>query len=219
MKKLVIIGAGGCAREVRWLVEDINAQKAEFEFLGYVVSDLSKLGKYDSRSEILGDYNWFNDRSEEIYVSIGVGTPGARLKISEDLAGLSSRLLFPSLIHPSVHFDKASCKVREGVVICVGTIATVNVEFDSFCLLGVRCTIGHESTIGCGSVLNPSVTISGGVTIGSGVLVGTGAQVLQYLSVSNDSVVGAGAVVTKDVASGMTVVGVPAKPLMQRTGA
>jgi serine acetyltransferase len=51
------------------------------------------------------------------------------------------------------------------------------------------------------------------VKIGDRVLVGTGAQVLQYLSVGDESSVGAGALVNRDVEEKTTVVGVPARPL------
>ena len=54
-KRIVVIGAGGFAREVRWLIEEINAVSPGFEFLGYVVSDLAKLGEHDSREDVLGD--------------------------------------------------------------------------------------------------------------------------------------------------------------------
>ena len=47
-------------------------------------------------------------------------------------------------------------------------------------------------------------------------LLGTGAQVLQYVRVGAGATVGAGAVVTKDVPPGETVVGVPAKPLARK---
>src|SRR5208283_3932144 len=76
--------------------------------------------------------------------------------------------------------------------------------------------VGHEATIGRGSVINPGANISGGVIIGREVLVGTGAQVLQYINVGDGAIVGAGAVVTKDVAPGAMVVGIPAKPKPRR---
>jgi acetyltransferase-like isoleucine patch superfamily enzyme len=61
-------------------------------------------------------------------------------------------------------------------------------------------------------VINPLASISGGVVIGDRTLIGTAAAVLQYINVGSDASVGAGAVVTKDVADGTTVVGVPARP-------
>lgn len=50
-------------------------------------------------------------------------------------------------------------------------------------------------------------------TIGDRVVIGSGAQVLGPINVGEDARVGANAVVTKDVAAGATVVGIPAKPV------
>ena len=44
MKPIVIIGAGGLAREVAWLIEEINAVREEWELLGYVDEDPVKHG-------------------------------------------------------------------------------------------------------------------------------------------------------------------------------
>jgi acetyltransferase-like isoleucine patch superfamily enzyme len=108
-------------------------------------------------------------------------------------------------------------QIGEGAIICAGSIATVNVRFEPFCMVNLTCTIGHEAVIGRGSVLNPTVNISGGVELGSGVLVGTGAQILQYVKVGDGATIGAGAVVTKDVYAGTTVVGIPAKELIKKS--
>ena len=51
----------------------------------------------------------------------------------------------------------------------------------------------------------------GHVLIGEGTFVGSGSVVIGQLSVGSWSIVGAGAVVTKDVESGVTVAGVPAR--------
>jgi serine acetyltransferase len=108
-------------------------------------------------------------------------------------------------------------RIGEGVILCAGSIATVNIRFEPFCLVGVSCTIGHEAVIGRGCVLNPMVNISGGVELGSGVLVGTGAQILQYIKVGDGARIGSGAVVTRDVNADTTVVGIPAKDVTKES--
>lgn len=217
LKRIAVIGAGGFAREVKWLIQEINAQKPTFEFVGYVVSDLNRVGEHDSTGEIVGDMEWLRqNRSRIDAVAIGIGTPGARLKVSRELAADFSPEYWPPLIHPSARYDRATCDIGHGVILGAGSIATVNVRFEPFCTVNLACTIGHEAVIRRGSVLNPTVNISGGVDVGEGVLVGTGAQVLQYLSVGNGATVGGGAVVTKDVPPGVTVVGMPAKPLARQ---
>ena len=50
-------------------------------------------------------------------------------------------------------------------------------------------------------------------TIRSGVVIGSGAQVLGPIEVGQGAKIGANSVVTRDVAPGQTVVGIPAKPV------
>lgn len=216
MRRLAIVGAGGFARELRWLLSEIATdaqQKCEaFEFAGFLVSDCEKLGPHDSK--VLGDFDWLDENRVDA-LAIGIGSPSARLRVADELRHRFPKMEWPAIIHPSVRFDASSCDVGEGAILCAGTVATVSVTFGAFSMINLSCTIGHEARIGSGSVLNPTVNISGGVTLGKGVLVGTGAQILQYLSVGDDAIIGAGAVVSKNVEPGTTVVGVPAKPLVR----
>lgn len=217
LKKIAIIGAGGFAREVKWLINEINRSNPVYECIGYLVSDLTKLTQLDSKDEVLGDLSWISKNKNSVNCfAMGIGTPGPKLKVSGILKNLHPDIEWPSLIHPSAIFDKPSCLVEEGVVIGAGVIGTVNITFEAFAMVNLLCTIGHESRIGRGSVLNPTVNISGGVTIGKGTLIGTGAQVLQYLTVGENAIVGGGAVVTKNVEPGITVVGMPAKPFEKK---
>ncbi len=213
-KRIVVIGAGGMAREIHWLIREINAVQSLYDFLGYVVSDWNQCGKYDSHDDILGDYTWLEENRHSIdAVTVGIGTPAARLKVGHELRALLPNAELPTLIHPSVILDLASANIGLGVQICAGTVATVNITFDSLALCNFGCTLGHEAVVGEGSVINPGANISGGVVLGRGVLVGTGAQVLQYCHVGDGAILGSGTVVLEDVAPSTTVVGVPAHTL------
>jgi sugar O-acyltransferase (sialic acid O-acetyltransferase NeuD family) len=212
--RIAVVGAGGFAREVAWLIREINCKDMRYEFLGYVVSDLSRLTKNDSLTEVLGDFSWLEtNRSQIDALALGIGTPKTRLKLSTELETRFPSIEWPVLVHPTVRFDRGTCTIGRGVILCAGVIGTVNVILEPFLMVNLACTIGHEARLGRGSVLNPSVNISGGVILGEGVLVGTGAQILQYVQIGPGATVGAGAVVTKNVLAGHTVVGVPAKPL------
>ena len=56
-----------------------------------------------------------------------------------------------------------------------------------------------------------NVNISGNDRIGEGVMFGSGSTIIQGKNVGMAAIIGAGAVVTKDIPAGATVVGIPAK--------
>lgn len=212
MKDIVVYGAGGLAREVEWLIRRINKVTPTWNFVGYVVTFSSQLGEYDSKEKVVGDETWLLTKPQ-IHVAVGIGTPKHRVAIDSRLRQHLTDDRFPVLIDPSVIYDEESCSFEPGVIIAAGSILTVNIAIQRCAFINLDCTIGHETKIGPGSVLNPSVNVSGGVNMESSVLVGTGAQILQYVSIAEGASVGAGAVVTKNVAPNTTVVGIPAKPL------
>ena len=78
------------------------------------------------------------------------------------------------------------------------------------------CTIGHDAIIDNFVTVNPSVNISGNTHICSGCNIGTGTQIIQGLTVRKNTVLGAGAVVNKELPANCTAVGIPAKVIKIR---
>ncbi len=210
--RIVILGAGGQARDTRWLVEELNRAGKGFDFVGFVVSDLTKLGPHDS--SVLGDETWLDEHADEVDgLVLGIGSPGPRARVAARLAERHPRLEWPNLIHPSTQMDWSSATLGRGIMIAANVVGTVNIRIDDFALLNPSVTLGHEGHVGEACVMNHASGISGGTVLEPEVLVGTGARVLQYLRVGRGARVGAGAVVTRDVPPDQTVVGVPARPL------
>ena len=84
---------------------------------------------------------------------------------------------------------------------------------------GTGVVVGETAVIGDNVTLFQGVTLGGTgkergkrhPTIGDNVVIGTGAKVLGNITIGNDSMIGANAVVIKDVPEHSTVVGVPGR--------
>ncbi len=206
MKDIVIIGAGGFGRETAWLIEDINKVKLEWNIVGFVDDNASIQGSKINGYEVVGDINWLKE--QELFVVNAIGDPVIKKEVIDRLEGSKNK--YPVLIHPSVIYsDRVT--IGEGSTICAGNIITVNIEIGKHVIVNLDCTIGHDAVIGDYSTILPSVNISGFVKTGECVNVGTGSAIIQGVSIGKNTVIGAGAMVVKDITESGTYVGIPAR--------
>lgn len=209
MDKIVIFGSGGLAREVAFMIQEINRTSPTWRLLGFIAENRDEVGKRVGDLSIVGTDE--DVPSMGVAAAVGIGNPGALQKIVSRFG--ESPTPFPNLIHPSVVWDRGRIVLGRGNIITAGSIFTTDIEVGSFNYFNLACTYGHDARIGSCCIFNPGVNVSGGVRIADGCLIGTGAKILQYVTIGAGATVGAGAVVTKDVDPGVTVVGVPAKPM------
>lgn len=208
MNDLVILGAGGFAREVWWLCDEANQEQRRWNLIGFIDEAPGSQGKSLCDLPVLGDFEWFQGRPAGISVICGVGGNPTRRRFVRKAASLG--LPFATAIHPTVRRSRF-VDIGAGSVVCAGTVLTTQVRVGAHVNLNLNCTIGHDAVIEDFCNLSPGVHISGFVHLEEGVDVGTGAAILPGKRVGHDSTLGAGAVIAKDVPPLSVAVGVPAK--------
>ena len=211
MKRVVILGAGGFARETADIYEALIALGEEIDLLGYVVErGYAKPGAVVNGRPILGDETILGKLPPDTLAVAAVGDPGLRRRLVAyaEAAGLR----FDVAVHPSATLTPRAT-IGSGSVVTAGVRVTNNIAIGRHVHLNLNCTVGHDSLIGDFVTVSPGAHISGNVVLGSGVTLGTGAVVLPGVHIGDGSTVGAGAVVTRGVGENQTVVGVPARAL------
>lgn len=208
MKDLLIYGAGGFAREVLQIVQAVNSVNPTWHFRGFVV-DPEHAGPK-------GDLNGFpvatdiselsDDDTPEVF--IGIGNPMVRQRIAAKLAQWGCA--FPTIVHPNAWIGE-QVTLGAGTIICAGCCLTTDIVIGRHCHLNLTSTVGHDTRLGDFCTISPGVNISGNVCLEEGVEIGTGAALLPKVTVGASSVVGAGAVVLKDIPANATAIGIPAR--------
>ncbi len=213
LKPLVILGAGGFARETQDVVDAINAESLTWDVLGFLVdAQYGAAGTIVQNKPILGEFSWLSGHTG-VHVVCGVGAPEHRRHMIERLSIFDVQ--FATLVHPSV-IKTCWMTLGAGTVITAGCVLSNHVAIADHVHINPSCTIGHDVTIESFVSLAPGVLVSGNVHIHEGAYIGTGASIIEKKTISAWSVVGAGSTVLKNVPANTTVVGTPAKVIKER---
>lgn len=208
MKDIAIIGAGGFGREVKMLIDQINAANPQYNFLGYF-DDGHKPNTLINGYPILGGIRDINNVRNELLIVSAIGLPALKKQLLDSID--NSKISYATLIHPNVIIGSDDVTIGEGTIICAGNLMTVNIKVGAHVIFNLGCTVGHDTVIKDYCSFMPSVNVSGEVVIEEQVYVGTGAKIINQLSIGEKTIVGAGAVVYKSLPANCTAVGIPAK--------
>jgi sugar O-acyltransferase (sialic acid O-acetyltransferase NeuD family) len=202
---LAIYGPGGYGREVasfaRRQGEVVFVSDSEEE-IGVRINDVAVI----SFAQLV-------EKGMAVCVAVADATVRRRLVTKCEEAGvrIGHAWADTSLRGDNVH-------VGAGAILSDFTLCTADLTIGQHLQANIYSYIAHDCVIGNFVTLAPRVCVNGNTIIEDDVYVGTGAILRQGtpdkpLRIGRGAVIGMGAVVTKDVAPGVTVIGNPARPL------
>jgi len=149
-----------------------------------------------------------SDAFAGIPVHLAMGPGAARDRL---IMKTSDRTL-ASVIHPTATVSEYAT-VSQGVFIGPGAIINARATVRTHAIVNTASVVEHDCAVGIGAHVAPTAAMGGGASLGDHSLLGMGAVVLPNISIGDKAIVGAAALVNKDVPNGLTVAGIPAKAI------
>ena len=202
--KLIILGAGGHGR----VVADIALKSKRWKQIAFLDDDNSLqpfLG-----IKVIGDINSIERYLEEYEVFVAMGNNMIRQKVSLDLEEKGARI--PIIVHPDSVIG-SNVTIGTGSVVMAGVVINCNSSIGKGCIINTCASVDHDNIIGDYVHLSPGVHTAGTVNIGNASWIGIGAILRNDIRIVNNCVIGAGAVVVKDIMEIGTYVGNPVRRL------
>ena len=216
MEKIVILGAGGLAREALMVIKQANRGTATSrrEILGFIDENPKNHGRLLNGYPILGDFDWFSTIDTTNTKAVcAIGNNEARKKVTKKADNIG--IEFTNVIHPNAQISD-SVKLGKGIIVCAGNIITCNIEIGNHVYINLDCTIGHDAILENYVNLSPGVHVSGNCKLLEGSHIFTGAVIAPGITIGKWSILGAGAVLLEDIPDYVVAVGVPAKVIKPR---
>lgn len=198
MNRLFIIGAGGHGK----VIADIALKNGytDIAFLddhavgrcvGFPIQGTTKEAKA------------FNDGTTDFV--IGIGNNQSR----QIIAKAHPLLRFVTLIHPAAVISTYA-RIGVGTIVMPGAIVNSGAEIGNHSIINSAAIVEHDNVLADYVHISPNAALGGNVHVGEGTHIGIGVSVKNNISICRECVIGAGAVVVKDITTSGTYVGVPA---------
>lgn len=187
---MIIVGIGEFAKEVQWLVEQINKKKFTWQIEGYLY-DSAEIGMKWNGYPVLGSLDKLKEYgTDEVVIVCAILNAQERKRVIEKIKALG-KFCFPNLIDPQTQIP-STVEMGDGNLILSGSQLSPDAIIDDFVIVHRNCTVAS------------------GVRLHSYVTLRTGGNVLEKVEIESEVEINAGSVVAANVASQCVVMGRPA---------
>ena len=206
MKKIVIIGAGGFGRELLQRDKDINAGQQKWEIMGFIDDNLHALDHIECDYPVIGRVHDWQPGEDEVF-ALALGDPGIKELVVKEMKEKGA--LFADVIHPTAVVTPFSSH-GEGLIMFPGSKLSVNSKVGDFVTV-LSSGVGHDVLVGDYTTISGMCSVLRNVTIGRRVFVAAGVSIANDLHIGDDSYLGLGSVILKDIPEKSRVFGNPAR--------
>ena len=204
MRDLIILGTGVHATEMAEIVGRVNCASPAWNLLGHVAHEAPGPGASFHGNPVLGTLDVLARYPQAMLVPDN--------EFPHDALAALPRDRFASLIDPTT-FVSAAARIGAGCVVYPHGFIGVNARMGDFVFALAGTVINHDNVIEDRTVFASGVTLAGFVYVEAGCYLGQGCSVKQYVRIGQNSLIGMGAVVTKDVEPFSVMVGNPARKM------
>jgi sugar O-acyltransferase (sialic acid O-acetyltransferase NeuD family) len=205
-RRILVYGAGGHGK----VIADILLSGSQDQLVGFIDDDKGLKGNRVLGFPVLGDAEWLRDRgkAQDACVALGVGDNHKRRELAQKCTAWNLEIV--TLIHPRATVS-SSAILGNGTVVMGGAVINAQAKIGLGVIVNTGAIVEHDVEIGDYAHISPNASLGGASGTGPLVHMGIGSILLPRVRVGAGSIVGAGAVVLRDLSADVVAVGIPAK--------
>ena len=212
-----IYGASGCGRSImpvaRQQLESQGIDPGHLVFIDDASTEASINGH-----QVVAYEDFLNKAASKRFVAIAIADGKVRAQLA---AKCSADQISPWTVRDNNVVVMDDVTIGEGALLSPFVALTSNIRIGRYFHANLYSYVEHDCRIGDFVTFAPGVKCNGNIVIEDYAYIGAGAVLRQGkigapLRIGRGAVIGMGAVVTRDVAAGATVVGNPAAPIVDR---
>lgn len=213
MENILIIGASGHGKSII----DIVQKQGKYNIVG-LLDQNREIGTEIFGYQVLGKEENLQDLVNIHCLTgaiVAIGDNFVRSQVVKRIQKICPELKFVCAIHPQASVA-SEVLIGEGTVIMAGARINACSKVGRFCILNTNSSLDHDSTMEDFASFAPGVVTGGNCIIEEFSAICIGAILIHGMRIGKQSVIGAGAIVTRPIEAFVVAYGAPATAIRVR---